>query len=54
VKVTTDLPDRAQADANSRIRREMLPPDARPALTVVVAHTLESQWLLEIEAIAAR
>jgi enamine deaminase RidA (YjgF/YER057c/UK114 family) len=52
VKVTTFLTDRDQAEANSRIRRAMLG-DARPALTVVVAQTLESRWLLEIEAIAA-
>jgi 2-iminobutanoate/2-iminopropanoate deaminase len=52
VKVTTWLTDRSQADANGRIRRAHLD-GARPALTVVVAQTLESPWLLEIEAIAA-
>ncbi|MEM7223559.1 MAG: RidA family protein [Pseudomonadota bacterium] len=52
VKVTTFLTDRGQADINGRIRREVLG-DHRPALTVVVAQTLESAWLLEIEAIAA-
>lgn len=52
VKVTTFLTDRKQAEANGRIRREVLG-DRRPALTVVVAQTLESPWLLEIEAIAA-
>ncbi|HEU4830125.1 MAG TPA: RidA family protein [Gemmatimonadales bacterium] len=52
VKVTTYLTDRSQADANGRIRRAHLG-DARPALTVIVAQTLESPWLLEIEAIAA-
>ena len=52
VKVTTFLTGRDQADANSRIRRERLGP-VRPALTVVVVETLESEWLLEIEAIAA-
>jgi enamine deaminase RidA (YjgF/YER057c/UK114 family) len=52
VKVTTYLTDRNQADANGRIRRAHLG-NAQPALTVVVAQTLESQWLLEIEAIAA-
>jgi 2-iminobutanoate/2-iminopropanoate deaminase len=52
VKVTTYLTDRADADANSRIRREVLG-DHRPALTVVVAQTLEPQWLLEIDAVAA-
>lgn len=54
VKVTTYLTDRAQADANGRIRREFLPMDASPALTVIVVATLEARWLLEIEAIAAR
>ena len=48
------LTDRDQADANGRIRREVLPAGTRPALTVLVAQTLESPWLLEIEAIAAR
>ena len=52
VKVTTWLTDRSQAESNARIRRAHLG-DARPALTVVVAQTLESPWLLEIEAIAA-
>lgn len=52
VKVTTWLTDRSQAEANGRIRREHLG-DHRPALTVVVAQTLEAPWLLEIEAIAA-
>lgn len=52
VKVTTYLTHRDQADANGRIRREMLG-GHQPALTVVVAQTLSSPWLLEIEAIAA-
>ena len=52
VKVTTYLADRAHADANGRIRRERLG-EHRAALTVVVLTTLEPQWLLEIEAIAA-
>ena len=52
VKVTTYLTRQDQADANGRIRREVLG-DHRPALTVVVVQTLEPQWLLEIEAIAA-
>lgn len=51
VKVTTYLTDRSQAGANSRIRRARLG-IARPALTVIVAQTLEPTWLLEIEAIA--
>jgi 2-iminobutanoate/2-iminopropanoate deaminase len=52
VKVTTYLTSQDQAASNSRIRREMLGA-VKPALTVVVLQTLESQWLLEIEAIAA-
>ena len=53
VKVNTFLTDRSQAEANGAIRREFLG-DHRPALTVMIAQTLESQWLLEIEAVAAR
>jgi len=53
IKVTTFLTRQDQADANGRIRREVLG-SHRPALTVVVLQTLESQWLLEIEAMAAR
>lgn len=52
VKVVTFLTDRSQAEANSEIRREVLG-SHEPALTVIVAQTLDSRWLLEIEAIAA-
>lgn len=52
VKVTTFLTDADQAETNSEVRGRFLG-DARPALTVVVVTTLESRWLLEIEAIAA-
>ena len=52
VKVTTYLTDRSQAEANSRIRQEILG-KTRVALTVVVAQTLDEAWLLEIEAVAA-
>jgi 2-iminobutanoate/2-iminopropanoate deaminase len=52
VKVTTFLTSRDHAEANSRIRRKFLG-EHKPALTVIVAQTLESKWLLEIEAIAA-
>ncbi|HEX6903443.1 MAG TPA: RidA family protein [Thermoanaerobaculia bacterium] len=52
VKVTTFLVDREYAEANSRIRRERLGSHA-PALTVMVAQTLDVRWLLEIEAVAA-
>ena len=52
VKVTTFLTHPDQAEANSEIRRRVLG-DARPALTVVVVRTLDTRWLLEIEAVAA-
>ena len=52
VKVTTFLTHADQVDANSRIRRRMIG-DARPALTVMIAQTLQPEWLLEIEAVAA-
>ena len=52
VKVTTFLTRREDAEANSWIRRERLGSHA-PALTVIVAQTLDPRWLLEIEALAA-
>ncbi|MBR0712348.1 RidA family protein [Bradyrhizobium liaoningense] len=52
VKVTTFLTDRNQVVTNRAIRRKMLG-DHQPALTVMVAETVDSKWLLEIEAIAA-
>src|SRR3954466_5154211 len=52
VKITTFLTDRNQLVANRSIRRAMLG-EHQPALTVVIAETVDSQWLLEIEAIAA-
>lgn len=52
VKVTTFLTDREYADVNSRVRRERLGSHA-PALTVIVAQTLDPRWLLEIESMAA-
>lgn len=52
VKVTTFLTDRSQLVTNRNIRRKMLG-DHQPALTVMVAQTVDSKWLLEIEAIAA-
>ncbi|MDA9434381.1 RidA family protein [Bradyrhizobium sp. CCBAU 51627] len=52
VKVTTFLTDRCQVVANRTVRRRMLG-DHRPALTVMIAETVDSKWLLEIEAIAA-
>ena len=52
VKVTTFLTDRSQLVTNRTIRRKMLG-EHQPALTVVVVQTVDSKWLLEIEAIAA-
>lgn len=52
VKVTTFLTDRSQVVANRAIRSKMLQGN-QPALTVVIAETIDSKWLLEIEAIAA-
>jgi enamine deaminase RidA (YjgF/YER057c/UK114 family) len=52
VKVNTFLTDRNQVVTNRTIRRTMLG-DHQPALTVVIVETVDSKWLLEIEAIAA-
>ncbi|SFH69130.1 RidA family protein [Bradyrhizobium sp. cf659] len=52
VKVTTFLTDRKQVVPNRTIRRTVLG-EHRPALTVVIVETVDSKWLLEIEAIAA-
>jgi 2-iminobutanoate/2-iminopropanoate deaminase len=51
VKVTTFLTHEDQAEQNSEIRRKYLG-TLRPALTVVIVETLQSKWLLEVEAIA--
>ncbi|WP_407155371.1 RidA family protein [Bradyrhizobium sp. STM 3557] len=52
VKVTTFLTDRNQVVPNRTIRRTVLG-EHQPALTVVIVETVDSKWLLEIEAIAA-
>lgn len=52
VKVTTFLTDLDQVVANRAIRRKMLR-GHEPALTVMIAKTVDSKWLLEIEAVAA-
>jgi 2-iminobutanoate/2-iminopropanoate deaminase len=52
VQVRTFLTDRSQLLANRAIRQRMLA-GHEPALTVMVAETVDSKWLLEIEAIAA-
>jgi enamine deaminase RidA (YjgF/YER057c/UK114 family) len=51
VKVTTYLADRAHADANAAIRREVLS-GHRPALTIIVCTIFDPAWLLEIEGVA--
>ena len=51
VKVTTFLTRAEDAELNGAIRRRYLG-EHRPALTVIVAATLDSAWLLEIEAFA--
>ena len=52
VKVTTFLTDLGQVVPNRGVRRKMLA-GHEPALTVMIAQTVDSKWLLEIEAIAA-
>ena len=52
VKINTFLTDRNQVVANRAIRRKMLQ-GSEPASTVMIAETVDSKWLLEIEAIAA-
>lgn len=52
IKVTTFLADRADREANGRIRRAVLG-DRTPALTVIVAGLYDEAWLIEIEAMAA-
>lgn len=51
VKVTTFLSAREFAVQNSEIRREVLG-DHSTALTVIVTDIYDSEWLLEIEAVA--
>ena len=52
VKVNTFLTDKSQLPANRAIRKKMLAGN-EPASTVMVAETVDSKWLLEIEAVAA-
>ena len=52
IKVTTFLTDLSQVVPNRGVRRKMLA-GHEPALTVMIAQTVDSKWLLEIEAIAA-
>ena len=52
VHVRTYLTSREHVHASSRIRQHRLL-GVTPALTVIVAQTLDPRWLLEIEAVAA-
>jgi 2-iminobutanoate/2-iminopropanoate deaminase len=52
VKVTTFLADRAHAIPNREVRNAVL--GARtPALTVIITGIFDTDWLIEIEAVAA-
>jgi enamine deaminase RidA (YjgF/YER057c/UK114 family) len=52
VRLTSYLTDPAQAEANARARREALRGRAVPT-TAIVVQTLVSEWLVEIEVVAA-
>jgi 2-iminobutanoate/2-iminopropanoate deaminase len=52
VKINTFLTDKSQVVPNRAIRRKMLQGN-EPASTAMIAETVDSKWLLEIEAIAA-
>lgn len=52
VKVTTFLSDRSFAAPN-RAARETYLGGCKPSLTVIICEIFDSEWLLEIEAIAA-
>jgi 2-iminobutanoate/2-iminopropanoate deaminase len=52
VKVTTFLADRSHAIENREVCAKVLG-DLKPALTVIIAGIFDSEWLIEIEAIAA-
>jgi 2-iminobutanoate/2-iminopropanoate deaminase len=52
VKINTFLTDKSQVVPNRAIRRKMLQGN-EPASTVMIAETVDGEWLLEIEAIAA-
>lgn len=51
-KLTTFLSDRQYAEENSVIRHDRLG-DIEPSLTVIITEIYDSDWLLEIEAMAA-
>lgn len=51
VKVTTYLTNRNQGAENRKIRMQILDGHC-PALTVIVVQTLDTEWLVEMDAIA--
>ena len=53
VKVTTFLTSREYVQENREVRQHYLG-DTQPAMTVVIAQTVDVRWLLETEAIAVR
>ncbi len=53
VKVTTYLTNRDYVQENREVRQRFLG-GASPAMTVVIAQTVDERWLLETEAIAAK
>ena len=53
VKINTYLTNQGQAEINRTVRNRFLG-SHRPALTVIVVQTLDTRWLLEIEAVAAK
>jgi 2-iminobutanoate/2-iminopropanoate deaminase len=53
VKVSMYIRDRQYRVANREVRHEVLG-ERRPALTVLVTDHWDEQWLIEIEAVAAR
>ena len=53
VKVTTFLASRDDRDASRRIRMDVLG-ETRPAVTVIITGIYDENWLLEIEAVAAK
>ena len=53
VKVTIFLSDRKYRKSNSEIRKEVLK-NLNPALTIIITGIFDDEWLIEIEAIAAK
>ncbi|MBN9386170.1 MAG: RidA family protein [Chitinophagaceae bacterium] len=53
VKLTIYLSDREYRQENIEVRRNVLG-DHQPAMTIIITGIYDEQWLLEIEAIAAK